>query len=661
MSEKSYVCIDLKSFYASVECADRGLDPLDTNLVVADETRTEKTICLAVTPSLKAHGISGRARLFEVVQRVAELNAERKFRLKGRDFSGGSHIGSEIARDPSLKIEYIVAPPRMARYMEVSAQIYDIYLRYIAPEDIHVYSVDEVFIDVTNYLKSFRVTPRELAMRMINAVLKETGITATVGIGTNMYLAKIAMDIDAKHMQPDSNGVRISELDEMSYRRRLWDHTPITDFWRIGHGIAGRLERYGIHTMGDIALVSVAGDRSALNEAFLYKLFGINAELIIDHAWGWEPCTMADIKRYRPSAHSLSVGQVLSQPYEFEKGRLIAREMADGLSMDVFSKGLVTDQIVLTVCYDIENITDPERRKRYKGEVTQDHYGRRAPKSVHGSINLGGHTSSTRRITEAAVELYERIVDRSLLVRRLYVVANHVVPESSLPKGPVYDQLDLFTDPEERRLKFEAEEMEREKERSRQAAIMEIRNKFGKNAILKGMNYEEGATARERNAQIGGHRSGEGDPQKPDTAENAKKNDTSGTTSTYKEQEDTWMKHGEHAYDSIMELPHHVSDDRPHMSNYDRAAQFAPFAALTGFDGTIEETARLTVKRPELDEGEKQLIDLYLRWLRDNIASRPMAGFTVFVQDAKKSGGAFMEVCARAVSIECSSSLPPIP
>ncbi len=522
MSGKSYVCIDLKSFYASVECVDRGLDPLDTNLVVADESRTEKTICLAATPSLKALGVSGRARLFEVVQRVGELNADRKFHAKGHEFSGASHFGSELKKDPSLKIEYIVAPPRMARYMEVSAKIYDIYLRYIAPEDIHVYSVDEVFIDVTNYLKSFKVTPRELAMRMINAVLEETGITATVGIGTNMYLAKIAMDIDAKHMQPDSNGVRISELDEMSYRKRLWAHTPITDFWRIGRGIAARLEKYGIHTMGDIALVSVAGERSPLNEAFLYKLFGINAELLIDHAWGWEPCTMADVKSYRPSTHSLSCGQVLAEPYEFEKGRLIVREMADGLSMDVFAKGLVTDQIVLTVCYDAENISDPERRRRYKGEVKEDFYGRRAPRSVHGSVNLAGPTSSTLLITEAAVKLYERIVDPSLLVRRMFVVANHIVPESSLPKGPVYEQLDLFTDPEERRRAFEAETEAREKERSRQAAIVEIRAKFGKNAILKGMNFEEGATARERNAQIGGHRSGEGDPEKPG-GENAKK------------------------------------------------------------------------------------------------------------------------------------------
>ena len=510
MSEKTYVCIDLKSFYASVECADRGLDPLNTNLVVADESRTEKTICLAVTPSLKAHGISGRARLFEVVQRVAELNADRKFRAKGREFSGSSYIGSELIADPELKIDYIVAPPRMARYMEVSANIYKIYLRYIAPEDIHVYSVDEVFIDVSKYLKPLKTTARELAMRMIADVLKETGITATVGIGTNLYLAKIAMDIDAKHMPPDKNGVRIAELDEMSYRERLWAHTPITDFWRVGHGIASRLDRYGIRTMGDIAVVSEAGERSALNEAFLYKLFGINAELLIDHAWGFESCTMADIKAYRPRAHSLSCGQVLSVPYPFEKARLIVREMADGLSMDVFEKGLVTDQLVLSVSYDTENITDPERRRRYRGEVVSDHYGRKMPKSAHGSVNLPSPTSSTSAITEAAVALFDRIADRSLTVRRLGIAANRVMREEELPTEE-YCQFDLFSDPEEQLKKAGSELAMRERERSRQDAVIKIRNKFGKNAILKGMNLEEGATARERNAQVGGHRAGRGE------------------------------------------------------------------------------------------------------------------------------------------------------
>ncbi|MBR3382558.1 MAG: DNA methylase [Clostridia bacterium] len=526
MSGKIYVCIDLKSFYASVECADRGLDPLDVNLVVADETRTDKTICLAVSPSLKSYGISGRARLFEVVQRVGELNAERRLRAKGRRLAGTSYVGSELAADPSLEIDYIVAPPRMHRYMEVSASIYEIYLRYIAPEDIHVYSVDEVFIDVTNYLRTYRATPRELAMRMIGDVLRETGITATVGIGTNLYLAKIAMDIDAKHMKPDENGVRISELDEMSYRRRLWAHTPITDFWRVGHGIAARLDKYGIRTMGDIAAVSEAGDRSSLNEAFLYKLFGVNAELLIDHAWGWEPCTMADIKAYRPRAHSLSVGQVLSRPYESDQAALIVREMADGLAMDVFSKGLVTDQIVLTVGYDIENLTDPERMRRFRGAVDTDHYGRKAPKSAHGSINLGSFTFSARVITEAAVALYKRIVDPALLVRRMYVVANHTVPEKSLPDEPEYQQLDLFSDPEEQRRRAEGAARARERERNRQAAVMKIRSKFGKNAILKGMNFEEGATAMERNAQIGGHRAGRGEQAAPLKGRAERENDS---------------------------------------------------------------------------------------------------------------------------------------
>lgn len=510
MSEKFYICIDLKSFYASVECADRGLDPLNTNLVVADASRTEKTICLAVSPSLKAYGISGRARLFEVVSRVAEINAERRMKARGRRLVGSSHFADELKADPQLAVDYITARPRMARYMEVSTKIYGIYLRFIAPEDIHVYSVDEVFIDATNYLYTYRTTPRCLAMRMIEAVLKETGITATVGIGTNMYLAKVAMDIDAKRMQPDANGVRISELDELLYRKRLWDHKPITDFWRVGGGIARKLEKYGIRTMGDIALASVAGKNSYVNEALLYKLFGINAELLIDHAWGWEPCTMADIKAYRPAAHSLSVGQVLPTPYEYDKAKLIVREMADNLAMDVFAKGLVTDQLVLTVCYDIENITDPQRRRRYTGAVVADHYGRQMPASSHGSINLEVKTSSARLIAEAAVKLYCRIADPTLLVRRIYVVANHAAINSG-NTGPVYEQLDLFTDPERRKKQFDAAERERERDARRQSAVLKIRGKFGKNAILKGMNFEEGATARERNAQIGGHRAGAGE------------------------------------------------------------------------------------------------------------------------------------------------------
>ncbi|MBO6061029.1 MAG: DNA methylase [Clostridia bacterium] len=636
MSGKSYVCIDLKSFYASVECVARGLDPLDTNLVVADETRTEKTICLAVTPSLKAMGISGRARLFEVVQRVGELNAERKLRAPGREFSGASHFGSELKKDPTLRIEYIVAPPRMAEYMRVSSL---------------VYSVDEVFIDVTNYLRTYRMTPRELAMKLIREVLAETGVTATVGIGTNLYLAKIAMDIDAKHMQADENGVRIAELDEMSYRRRLWAHTPITDFWRVGRGIAARLEKYGIRTMGDIALVSEAGRGSVINEDLLYKDLGINAELLIDHAWGFEPCTMQDIKSYRPRAHSLSSGQVLSQPYEFEKARLIVREMADNLSMDLFAKGLCTDRIALTVGYDIENISDPELRRRYKGPVKSDYYGRMAPKSAHGNADLGGYTSSTELITESAVSLFERVADRSLLVRRLGIAAARVVPESELPSGPVYAQLDLFTDPEEAKKSFLRESLAREKERARQEALLAIRSKFGKNALLKGMNFEEGATAMERNAQIGGHRAGEGE-----TAQNnvKKKNAPAGTTSRSEEEEPP-MLHDPRGYEAIIMLPHHVCEGRPHMSNYDRAAQFAPFAALTGYEGMVAETARLTEARPLLDESEKLMIDLRLRELRANIASRPRASITVFVPDAKKQGGSLVTVTGRLARIEADS------
>ena len=659
MLEKAYICIDLKSFYASVECADRGLDPLDANLVVADESRTEKTICLAVSPSLKAYGISGRARLFEVVQRVAEVNAERAMKAHVRALSESSHFAHELDADPKLAVSYIVARPRMARYMEVSAKICDIYLRYIAEEDIHVYSVDEVFIDATHYLRTYRMTPRELAMRMIGDVLRETGITATVGIGTNMYLAKIAMDIDAKHMKPDANGVRISELDEMSYRRRLWAHTPITDFWRIGAGIAHRLEQYGIRTMGDIALCSVADERSALNESFLYKLFGINAELVIDHAWGWEPCTIADVKAYRPQTHSLSTGQVLAEPYEFEKAELIVREMADNLAMDLFSKGLVCDQLVMNVSYDVENISDPERRRRYKGEVTADFYGRRAPKPVHGSVNLKRQTASARIITEAAAELFRRIADRSLLVRRLNIAANHAVREEDIPKGPVYEQTDLFTDPEESLKLFLAEDRELEREKSRQSAILEIRNKFGKNAILKGMNFEEGATARERNAQIGGHRAGEGEAAGEASAqpEKLKKNAADGTTNDEGGGEDTRMRHDEGAYERIIDLPHHRSTERPHMSNYDRAAQIAPFAALTGFGDTVAETARRTERKPLLDDSEAFMIDRRLRDIRAHISERPEATLSYFVPDKRKDGGAIVTVSGRVAAIDAQARM----
>lgn len=461
---RSYIAIDLKSFYASVECVDRGLNPLTANLVVADASRTEKTICLAVSPSLKAYGIGGRARLFEVVQRVREINRQR----------------SRTGQPP---LEYIAAPPRMRRYMEVSTKIYSIYLKYIAPEDIHVYSCDEVFIDATDYLGTYACSAHELAMRMIKDVLSQTGITATAGIGPNMYLAKVAMDIEAKHSPADADGVRIAELDEMSYRRKYWTHRPLTDFWRIGKGLAARLEANYMYTLGDVAR------RSLENEESLYRLFGVNAELLIDHAWGWEPCRISDIKAYKPSSNSLSSGQVLSQPYSFEKARLVAREMTDQLVLDLVAKKLVTDQMVLTVGYDIENLDNASRG--YQGEVVRDFYGRSVPKPAHGSINLGSHNSSTQQITDAVMQLFDRIVDRRLLVRRMYVVANHTIDEEKAALESASLFADMQTD---------------EKERRRQEAIIAIKNKFGKNAILKGMNFDEGATAKERNAQVGGHK-----------------------------------------------------------------------------------------------------------------------------------------------------------
>ncbi len=490
-----YLAIDLKSFYASVECVARKLDPLDANLVVADLSRTEKTICLAVSPSLKSHGISGRARLFEVVQRVKEVNALRRSKLHGRDFSGKSTSHAELQRCPDKALDYIVAPPRMAEYMRVSTQIYGIYLRYIAPEDIHVYSVDEVFIDASRYLRTYHMTVRELACTLIRAVLSETGITATAGIGTNLYLCKIAMDIVAKRMPPDEHGARVAELDEQRYRELLWDHRPITDFWRIGGGYSRTLARYGMFTMGDVARMSL------INEALLYRLFGVNAELLIDHAWGWEPCTLRDIKAYRPRVKSLSSGQVLSEPYDFGKARLILQEMADSLTLDLVRKGLLTDQVVLTVCYDIENLSDPARRERYRGEIKTDGYGRQVPKRAHGSENLGCFCSSTRKITEAALRLFDRIADPELLVRRLYIVANHTVSERSLDPSQRSEQLSLFDALEPPR---DADAARRE--RDIQKTILKLRARYGKNVVLRGMNFKEGATAVERNRQIGGHR-----------------------------------------------------------------------------------------------------------------------------------------------------------
>lgn len=491
---KSYIAIDLKSFYASVECVDRGLDPLTTNLVVADESKTEKTICLAVTPSLKAFGIPGRARLFEVNQRLAQINLKRKYALPFKRFSGKSFNSYELKNNPSLEIDFITAPPRMARYMEVSTDIYNIYLDYVAPEDIHVYSIDEVFIDVSSYLPTYKCSAYELTMRIIRDVLRKTGITATAGIGTNLYLAKVAMDIVAKKMPPDKDGVRIAQLDERSYRLQLWEHTPLTDFWRVGKGIARKLEANRMFTMGDVA------ERSEYDEDTLYRLFGVNAELLIDHAWGWEPCTIADIKSYKPSNHSVSQGQVLSQPYDFNRAMLIVREMTELLVLDLVDKGIVTNQLVLTVGYDHTGVPAD-----YQGSFETDYHGRRLPKSAHGSVNLDGYTSSTQKIVNAMIGLFKDIVDDSLLVRRMYVVANHIVYEKDAPENqPV--QLDLFSDADELCKRQEAEAEYEKREKALQHTMLDIKKKFGKNAVLKGMNLSEGATTIERNKQVGGHK-----------------------------------------------------------------------------------------------------------------------------------------------------------
>ena len=499
--DKTYIAIDLKSFYASVECVARGLDPMTTNLVVADASRTEKTICLAVTPALKAYGIPGRARLFEVVQRVREVNRQRLRQAPGGAFRGTSCQAPELARDPALAMDYLIAPPKMAHYMKVSTEIYNIYLKYVAPEDIHAYSIDEVFIDATGYLKTYGLSPQEFAMKMILDVLHTTGITATAGIGSNLYLSKIAMDIDAKHMQPDKNGVRIATLNELTYRQNLWEHRPLTDFWRLGPGYARKLEKAGMHTMGDIAL------RSELDPEWFFRTFGVNAGLLIDHAWGVEPCTIADIKGYRPTTNSLGAGQVLSCPYDWEKTRLIVWEMTELLALNLVEKGLVTDQLTLTVGYDIENLTDPDRRAKYQGQVTQDRYGRKIPKAAHGTENLDRQTASTRLLSEAMLRLYDRITDRGLLTRRVTVTACRVVPESRAEKAPEPPlQLDLFSDPQAQQRRAEDEESFLKREKRRQQAILAIQRRYGKNAILKGKNFLEGATTRSRNGQIGGHK-----------------------------------------------------------------------------------------------------------------------------------------------------------
>ncbi len=504
MKQRTYIAIDLKSFYASVECIERGLDPLTTNLVVADASRTEKTICLAVSPSLKSYGIGGRARLFEVVQRLQQVNNERKWKAPRKQLTGSSYNDIELKNNPSLAVNYIAAPPRMAYYMKYSARIYDVYLKYIAPEDIHVYSIDEVFIDATSYLNTYKLSAHDLAMKIILDVLQTAGITATAGIGTNMYLAKVAMDIVAKKLPADENGVRIAELDEYSYREKLWTHRPLTDFWRVGRGYTKKLEEHGMYTMGDVARCSIGKETDFYNEELLYKLFGVNAELLIDHAWGYEPVTIDYIKAYKPQNNSLTSGQVLHEPYTYQKARIIVQEMLDLLSLDLVDKQLVTNQIVLTVGYDIENLVN--ENISYQGEVVTDFYGRKIPKHAHGTANLKQHTASTKLITEATLALYDRIVNKKLFVRRINISANHVVPENTITIKKTHDQLDLFTNYEELEKHEQEEAIALEKEKNLQKAILGIKKRYGKNAILKGTNFEEGATTIERNDTIGGHK-----------------------------------------------------------------------------------------------------------------------------------------------------------
>ena len=490
-AERQYIAIDLKSFYASVECVERGLDPLDTCLVVADPSRTEKTICLAISPALKSHGIGGRPRLFEVVQKVREVNCRR-------GHAGKSFSQKELNAHAELAVDYLVAQPRMAHYIQYSTRIYEVYLHYIAPEDIHVYSIDEVFMDVTSYLKSYQMTAHELARKIIREVLAETGITATAGIGTNLYLSKVAMDIVAKKMPADKDGVRIAELDEMTYRHLLWEHTPLTDFWRVGRGIAARLAPYGILTMGDIARCSIE------HEDFLYQLFGVNAELLIDHAWGWEPVTMDMIKAYRPETSSISNGQVLQSPYTAAKARNVVLEMADTIALDLVDKKLLTDQLTLTIGYDTESLTDRAVRERYQGKITTNRYGKQVPAHAHGTTSMERPTSSGKMLMEKVGELYDRIVNPDLLVRRINLSANHLVHESDSRLSSQAVQLNLFTYSEELEKRQKLQE-ELAKERRRQEAVLQIKKKFGKNAILKGLNFADGATQRERNQQIGGH------------------------------------------------------------------------------------------------------------------------------------------------------------
>ena len=499
--QKTYICIDLKSFYASVECVERGLNPLTTNLVVADESRTEKTVCLAVTPSLKAYGIGGRARLFEVNEKVREINYNRRQRAVNKQFEGKSYNSEELQKNRKLELDFIKAVPRMSHYMQFSTKIYNIYLKYISEEDIYVYSVDEVFADVTNYLKTYKMSAMQLVTKMIQDVYKQTGITATGGIGSNMYLAKIAMDIGAKHVKPNKYGVRIASLDEISYRKLLWEHRPLTDFWRVGKGYATRLEKNRIYTMGDVARTSIK------NEDLLYKLFGINAELLIDHAWGYEPVTLNEIKAYKPKTNSLCSGQVLHCGYRYKQTRLIIKEMTDSLVLDLVEKKLLTDQIVLTIEYDVENLTNNNIKKNYKGEITKDRNGRDVPKHAHGTINLKEKTSSTKEIMEATLELFDRIINKDLITRKIYITACKVVREAEYKgKENKFEQINLFTNYENEIKKQQENKEKKQKEKNLQLAVIDIKRKYGKNAILKGMNFEEGGTMIERNGQIGGHK-----------------------------------------------------------------------------------------------------------------------------------------------------------
>lgn len=493
------MCIDLKSFYASVECVERKLDPLKTNLVVADESRTDKTVCLAISPSLKQYGLGGRARLFEVKQKVKEINLQRRKLNNYRKFSGKSYLDEELKKNKNLELDFIVAPPRMAYYMKYSTNIYNIYLKYIAPEDILVYSIDEVFIDITDYISFYKCTPRQLVTKMIKDVYETTGITATAGIGTNMFLAKVAMDIVAKKCKPNEFGVRIAGLDEMTFRKKLWDHKPITDFWRVGKGIASKLAKNNMNTMGDVARCS------HYNEDLLYKLFGVNAELLIDHAWGWEPCTIEIAKSYKPTETSLSSGQVLHEPYDNKKAKIIVQEMADNLALDLVNKKFLTKQLVLTINYDIENLTNPDIFNKYFGEITLDSYGRKIPKHSHGTVNLEHYTSSSSIIMESFVNLFDKISNPILLIRKLNLTVSKLICEDKVQTNKKVEQINLFTDYKKKEIEEAKQKDDENKEKEIQKVILQIKNKYGKNAILKGMNLTEGATAIERNKQIGGY------------------------------------------------------------------------------------------------------------------------------------------------------------